>query len=355
MIGESDMADSASEGNYIIYGVDASYFTQKALSYFAYKGIPFEYRKKTLMVKDEVEEKVGTHMIPVVVTPGGDYTWDTTPIFFGLEEQFSSGAILPATPRQRIVARLLEDYLDEWIPRIVVHLRWFNDADAETSGDAIVRDLLGVDADAELDEQQQVIFGQAFQQLRSWGQSTCEKVGSGRKDAAQVEEELARFFVCLEAHLRDSKFLLGDRPSLPDFTLMGALQAHFLFDPTPRALIGQIAPSLVRFHGDMAAASAEDAGEWPANDEIPAGLTPLLQQIGATFMRFLELNTAALTAGERVVTIDLGHGDRTISTRRYTEKCRAEIAAEIAALDEAGRASVEAILAPAGCWDAYQV
>ncbi len=349
------MAADTREGNYIIYGVDASYFTQKALAYFAYKGIPFEYRKKTLLVKDEVEEKSGTHMIPVVVTPEGDYIWDTTPIFLGLEEKFTAGGILPATPRQRIVARLLEDSLDEWVPRIVVHLRWCNDEDAEVSGGAIVRDLLGVSAEAVLDEQQQAVFDQAFARLREWGLSTCEKVGSGRHDAAQVEEELGRFFVCLEAHLRDSRFLLGERPSLPDFTLMGALQAHFLFDPTPRALVGQIAPSLVRYHGDMAAARASEmAGEWPADDEVPLSLTPLLQQIGATFMRFLALNTAALAAGEKSLTIDLGHGERVISIRRYTEKCRAEIAAQIAALDEADRASVEAILAPAGCWDAYQ-
>ena len=71
------MATGTEEGSYIIYGADASYFTQKALSYFAYKGIPFEYRKKTLLVQGEVEEKSGTHMIPVVVTPGGDYIWDT--------------------------------------------------------------------------------------------------------------------------------------------------------------------------------------------------------------------------------------------------------------------------------------
>ncbi len=349
------MAMGTEEGNYIIYGADASYFTQKALSYFAYKGIPFEYRKKTLLVQGEVEEKSGTHMIPVAVTPGGDYIWDTTPVMLGLEEKFPTGGILPATPRQRILARLLEDYLDEWVPRMVVHLRWLNDADAETSGGAIVRDMMGVSADAVLDEQQQAIFDQVFGQLRDWGIGTCEKVGAGRGDAAQVEEELGRFFVCLEAHLQNSKYLLGERPSLPDFTLMGALQAHFLFDPTPRALIGQIAPSLGRYHSDMGAARAGDDGEWPSDDEIPVGLTPLLQQIGATFMRFLPLNAAAVAAGDKELTIDLGHGERTISTRRYTEKCRAQIAAEIAALDDAARASVEAILAPAGCWDAYQV
>lgn len=343
------------EGNYIIYGADASYFTQKALSYFAYKGIPFEYRKKTLTVQAQVEEKSGTHMIPVFATPDGDYIWDTTPVMLGLEEKFPDGGILPATPRQRIIARVLEDYLDEWVPRIVIHVRWCNDADAEVSGGAIIRDMLEIPEGAELDEEQQAIFDQAFDQLRGWGLRTCEKVGSAKSDAAQVEEELTRFFVCLEAHLRESKYLLGDRPSLPDFTLMGALQAHFLFDPTPRALIGQIAPSLVRYHTDMGAARAGDAGDWPADGEIPEGLTPLLQQIGATFMRFLPLNVAALAAGERELTIDLGHGPRVVSTRRYTEKCRKEIAAEIAALDGDDRAAVEAVLAPAGCWDAYQV
>lgn len=348
------MAASTEQGNYIIYGVDPSYFTQKALAYFAYKGIPFEYRRKTLLVQDEVEKKAGTHMIPVVVTPGGDYIWDTTPIILGLEEKFPAGGILPATPRQRITARLLEDYLDEWVTRIVIHLRWFNQADAENSGGAIVRQLLGVSADAELDDQQQAIFDQAYAQLTGWGRKTCEKVGSGKGDAAQIEQEFGRFLVCLEAHLKTSKYLLGARPSLPDFTLMGALQAHFLFDPTPRALIGQIAPSLVRYHGDMADVRATDVAAWPDGDEVPSGLTPLLQLIGSTFMKFLSLNTAALAAGENQVTIDLGHGERSISTRRYTNKCRAEIAAEIAALDAAARASVEAVLAPAGCWDAYQ-
>lgn len=341
--------------NYIIYGIDPSYFTQKGVAILRYKGLPFEYRHKTMAIRQEIEQKAGSHLIPVVVTPEGKYTYDTTPVAMALDARYPEGAMLPpveGTPRQRIVARLLEDYFDEWVTRLVIHFRWFNEADTNTSGVMIARQSVGIPEGAKLTAEQQVMVDTTLATVLGWGRGTCEKVGSGEKDAAQVNEEFARLLECLEGHYSKCDYLLGPRPSLGDMALWGGLEAHFLLDPTPRAIIERDAPALLAFHCRMKDARGASAAGWPANDAIPESLTPLLKLIGETFHRFLPLNAAALAAGEKSLEFDFGYGSRTISTRKYTENCRAEIAAEVAALSDDDREKVKAFLDPLGCWAA---
>lgn len=309
-------------------------------------------------MREEIEEKAGTHLIPVVVTPEGEYLWDTTPIAFYLDERYPEGQMLPETPVQRIVARLLEDYFDEWVTRIVIHFRWFNEDDTETSGRAMVREMLGISAGGEsLSEDESAKIDEMLAGLIAWGRGTCERVGSAKADTEAVHEEYGRLLTCLEAHFRENDFFLGARPSLGDFTLWGGMEAHFYFDPTPRLIMDGVAPSLRNFHQRLSLAKCSDVPDWPVDDAIPETLTPLLQLIGETFCRFLVPNRAALAAGQKTLAFDLwpkaGKGPQTLMARKYTDKCRAEIAAEVAALSAGDRAKVEAVLAPVGCWAAY--
>lgn len=350
-----EIGEKQSEPAYTIYGVTPSYFTQKGIALLRFKELTFQFRWKDVTVREELEKRAGSRLIPVVVTGEGEYLWDTTPIAFFLDERYPEGQMLPQTPRQRIVARVLEDYLDEWVTRMVIHFRWFNEEDTLASGVAMARELVGVTADEDdLTHEERAQIEGVLAGMITWGRKTCGDVGAGEDQMQQIHAEFARFLTCLEMHFRENDFLLGSRPSLGDFTLWGGLEAHFLFDPTPRALIESVAPALLAFHDRMQKTTCSNPGEWMADDKLPDMLMPLLQLVGSTFMKWLPHNRRALETEATTFDVDLGSGPISFKPRKYSEKCRAEIAAEIAALSDDDRASVEAILCPVGCWAAYQ-
>src|SRR3546814_7120911 len=71
-----------------------------------------------------IPAKTGAMVMPVVVTPEGEWLQDTTHIVDVLEQRFPDAPVLPATPRQRIVAELLEMWADEWWIPAAMHYRW---------------------------------------------------------------------------------------------------------------------------------------------------------------------------------------------------------------------------------------
>jgi len=338
---------------YIVYGVDASYFTQKVLGLFAYKEIPTDYRKKTLGVRDEVEARSGTRLMPVVVTPEGEWLWDSTPIAFEMDRRFPASALLPEAPVRRIAARILEDFFDEWPTRHAVHFRWLYEQDIAVAGESIGRDLAGVPQEGELDEAARKLADQAIATVADWGRRTAEAVGAGSEARAEIENDWIRLVELLEQHLSRTPFLLGPRPSLPDFALFGGLHAHFLFDPRPKELTTEYGPAVVAYRDRVAQARASRAEPWPEEEDLPETLAPLFQHVAMGFHRFLGANRAALEAGENTLELDLGHGPRRMRARRYSEKTRSDTAKAIAALSVPERERAEDALGAFGVLDIY--
>ena len=338
---------------YIVYGVDASYFTQKVLGLLAYKEIPVDYRKKTLAVREAVESKSGTRLMPVVVTPEGEWLWDSTPIAFEMDRRFPDSSLLPHSPVLRSAARILEDFFDEWPTRHAVHFRWLYEENIAVSGESIARDLAGIPQGSELDAEGRALVDRAKATVTEWGRRTAMAVGAGPEAQAEIENDWIRLVELLAQHFRHHAFLLGARPSLPDFALFGALHAHFLFDPRPRDLVLEYGPGLRDYRDRLAAATASQAAPWPKADELPESLAPLLQHISIGFHRFLGANRAALAAGEDSFDLDLGYGPRHMRVRRYSEKTRRETAEALAALPEGEREAVVDALGPLGVLDAY--
>lgn len=255
---------------YRIYGMDASFFTQKVLSYFAYKDIPSVYLKKTVSLKDEVEKKSGTHLIPVVEAPDGTWLTDSTHIAFEMDRRFPGSALLPTQPLPRMMARIMEDYIDEWLTLSAMHYRWMNDPDRSLAADSLARDFVGIPQDAELDQQGKTLVKSARDMIAHWAMTTVEKLDCGLDARAEIEGDWIRLVTLLDQHFSQSDFLLGSRPCLADFALYGALVAHFALDPTPRKATHRHGPSLMHWRDRMAVARADASLEdWPIMESRP--------------------------------------------------------------------------------------
>jgi hypothetical protein len=108
-------------------------------------------------------------------------------------------------------------------------------------------------------------------------------VDLGVTDATVVawEESCRNVLALLEAHLAELPYLLGGRPSTADFGLLGPLYAHLYCDPVPGAMMRAEYPRVSqwceRVHGGADEPAVRAA--WPAGDEVPATLLPLLQVV----------------------------------------------------------------------------
>ena len=109
----------------ILYGWQLSYYTGKLRSYLRYKGIPFDEREVDLLTLVwRIKRKTGEVVMPVLVTPEGEWLQDTSAIIDRLELQQPQPAIAPAGPVQRFASSLLEAWGDEWWVPIAMHTRW---------------------------------------------------------------------------------------------------------------------------------------------------------------------------------------------------------------------------------------
>ena len=115
----------AAPDTYTLYGTEFSLYTGKARAYLHYKGIPYREVLSTVGVyKKVIVPRTGVRFIPVLATPEQEYIQDTTDIIDFLEQRFPERRVYPGTPRQAVVARLLELYGDEWLLIPAMHYRW---------------------------------------------------------------------------------------------------------------------------------------------------------------------------------------------------------------------------------------
>lgn len=326
---------------FIVYGMEASWFTRKVLALFAFKEIPHDFRRKSVEVREEVERRSGTRLMPVVVTPEGEWLHDSTPIALALETRFPESPLLPSAPLALAVTRLLEDFFDEWPTRQALFYRWGAPEDRAVGGGSIARDLLGLPQGVELDPGQAEMVERAIAMVEGWMTKTAVRIGADRSAADEMEGEFVRLVGLLDRHLATSPFLLGARPTLADIALQGGLAAHFLHDPTPRRRIAGHGPALIDYAERMAAARASEMPAEAPFEAIPETLAPLLQHVALGFHAFLRANHAALAAGADRVEIDLGYGRRSLAVRRYSETTRAETAAALADLPPEALAPLE--------------
>ncbi|MEM9453526.1 MAG: glutathione S-transferase family protein [Myxococcota bacterium] len=277
----------SSPGTYQLIAAEVSLYSGKARSYLRYKQIPFE---EVLATRDVIERVVkprtGLRMIPVILSDDDVAVQDTTAIIDFCEARFEDRGVYPPTPRQRLAALLLEVYGDEWLLLPAMHYRWHYKWHnlpfvAREFGQlmmprapAWLRPLAGVPL--------AVYFGGAY----------GPAMGISRHNRHAVESRYEQFLRDFDAHLVEHPYLLGARPSLGDFGLMGPLYAHLYRDPYPGRLMKRLAPRVADWVERMNGCP-RTIGRWCPDDEVPATLDPIF---GALFEQMWPVMEATVTA-----------------------------------------------------------
>lgn len=257
---------------YTLYGGELSLYTGKARCYLRYKGLDYRELPATRQVYRElIVPRVGAAIVPVLVTDDDEVVQDTTDIIDFLEARHPQPPVYPAGPLQRLVALMLEFYGDEWLVIPAMHYRW---SVIDQQYAFIMREF-GAMSDPEASEDEQIRLGE---KLCAPFQGSIPALGVTPETIPGIEQSYAGLLAELDAHFAQYDYLLGSRPSIGDFGLIGPLYAHLGRDPVPRELMERTAPNVYRWVQRMNAPQP-CGGEFLADDKVPDTLMPVLERM----------------------------------------------------------------------------
>lgn len=249
---------------YKLYGVPISLYTGKARAYMRYKNIPFVEERGD----EAIFERIGRRIIPVIHTPDDALIQDTTEIIDYFEKRFPGPSVYPDTALQNLVALLFEVFGDEWLLMPAMHYRWKYNFDyiIEQFGKSFAPDASPME--------QHEIGKQISEPFRG----SLPFLGITEKSAPEVEAWYEELLNQLNEHFETHLYLLGSRPSIGDYGLMGPLYAHNYRDPWSGNLMRRIAPNVARWI-DLMNTPDPCSGSFLADDVVPETLLPILKRM----------------------------------------------------------------------------
>lgn len=249
-----------------LYGSPASLFSGKVRAYLDWKGVDY---REVRPDPDFIVAEVGRMVIPVVKLDDGTVLQDSTVIIDHFEQTEATPSVYPDTPRQKLAALLLETYGDEWLVIPAMHYRWnYNE---EWIYGEFGRNLAPDAAPAA-----QVAAGKAVGE-RFKGFTPMLGVNEG--SIPGIEKSYETLLANLDMHFSQHKFLLGTRPSIGDYGLIGPLFAHLYRDPASGEIMKRLAPEVTRWVERMVEPEQPGKGEFLGGDVVPDTLLPVLRRM----------------------------------------------------------------------------
>ena len=252
-----------------LYAAPLSLYSGKARAYLHWSGIPFEEVLSTPQVYQAViVPHVGVPIIPVIRDADGTVVQDTTEIIDYLEPRSPAPSVYPATPRQRLAALLMELFGDEWLVIPAMHYSWAYNEDW-------VYGEFGAVAAPDAPADQRKAIGQ---EMGARFKGFLPALGITPETVPAIEASYEALLGELDAHFAEHPYLLGTRPSIGDFGLIGPLYAHLYRDPASGALMQRLAPNVAAWVARMHEPPAPGEGDFLPDDAIPDTLLPILRR-----------------------------------------------------------------------------
>jgi glutathione S-transferase len=269
------------------YGWECSPYSAKTRAYLRYKGVDFhDVHPGMWTLQTKITRSVGRLVMPTMELSDGTWLQDTSEIIDTFEERADGPSVVPTTPRQRFIAYLLELFGDEWLVIVAMHTRWNDPQNRE-----FVYDDFGREATPWLPGPLRRRIGRTIG-ARMW--SYLPKLGVAPETEAGIDRMLDALLVALNQHLTQTPYLLGGRPCIGDYSVMGMLYAHVLRDPGSSHRIR--AHPEVEAWIDRVYSGTEVTGEWFADDQVPDSLVPVLDPVFRDALPYVRALVDAINA-----------------------------------------------------------
>ena len=262
---------------YTLYGWHLSYFTGKALCYLRYKQVDHVLNAVNLFTLTRtIKKKTGAAVMPVLKTPSGEWIQDTSEIIDYIESLHHMNPVTPNTPVQEFASMLLEAWGDEWWVPIAMHTRWnYPENFALFEQDA---------GKALLPWAPRFLQNKAAQRPAKMLRGMLPFVGIVPEQYNTMNGWTVHMLDALNRHFEQFPFLLGERPSLGDFGLVGTMYGHLGRDPWPKRELIEPRIHLNAWLERMKNPAVHADKLLLGNDEIPASLNPIFKSVFEEFI-----------------------------------------------------------------------
>ena len=286
---QSQQLGPGEENHYRIWQNLASPYSYKVMTYMNYKGIPYKRMEANVKVSmEEIPRLVGQTIVPVMLSPQDEVLQDSTPIIEWLEQRFPEKRVTPEDARLAFLMWLLEEFADEYMPRIHMHTRWGNEQNQRAVSHRIGRDLAYAIPDASVSDLAD------FMLSRQAGFN--KHLGLTDRVRENMDQQVLDLLSILDEHFLHYQFLLGDKPSMADFALYGSLKVHLYSDPNSKETMEVHGPRTCNWIetitelGDTRGCVGQTTfGDWiNLNAGVPESLHKLLSFTAKTYIPFAQ-------------------------------------------------------------------
>lgn len=315
---KSQQLEPDEENYYRVWQNLGSPYSYKVMTYMNYKGIPYkrlEANAKALV--EDIPRLVGQSIVPVMLSPQEEVLQDSTPIIEWLEERFLEKAVIPDDSRLAFLMWLLEEFADEYMPRIHMHTRWGNEQNQQAVSHRIGRGLAYAVPDASVSDLA------AFILSRQKGFN--KHLGLTDRVRANMDQQVVDLLTLLDKHFLYYQFLLGDKPSMADFALYGSLKVHLYSDPNSKETMEVHGPrtcdwieTITAFGDTRGCVGQTTFGDWiNLDDGIPESLHKLLSFSAKTYIPFAQACAQASKSKSKKFDAKVYGLTETFSTHQY--------------------------------------
>lgn len=264
----------------LLYGSPMSLYTGKVRSYFIKAGVRFrEVPPISDHYEDVVLEKAGGRRgMPTIELSNGQVIRDSVAIVDHFEAELGS-PFTPTTPRQNAISLLFDVIGAEGMLRPALHYRW-----RYPENDALERHHFG-EITPRNPTSDYTVDGRIRRLLKG-----CDDLGVPVDRVELVESLYLGLLKKMDAHFARYPYLLGGKPSIGDFGMIGPMYAHLGRDPKPRSLMYEHGLHVLRWvermnRPDPDFGAAHDTDEdFLSDDEIPETLLEILRHVAIDFV-----------------------------------------------------------------------
>jgi len=277
-------------------------------------------------------------LVPVVVTPDDEGWQDSTPIIERLEADFPEPSIHPGDPVLAFLSALVEEYGDEWGNKLMFHHRWWRDVDQLATAWVLARGRMLRASDEEVER--------AAGKIRHRMVERGHFVGSSEATAPLISACFRGLLDILEKHLASRPYLFGACPAFADFGLAPQIYECAL-DPGCAGIIRAGHERTLSWCYRMM--EPRSLGPFETWASLESTLTPLLHDVGHSFLPWSVANAAALAAGQTEFEVQLETGLYRQHPQKYHAKSLKVLQTRYALVADKDKARLDPILEKTGC------
>jgi glutathione S-transferase len=196
------------------YSYNVSPYAAKVRAILQFKKVPFREEVVHPLRRGGIKAKSGQVLVPII-DHDGKVVADSTAIAQYLEEKFPEPAVLPADPAERGRAKLLEEWADEGLAAVVQPVRWLIPYNYREN----VARMRSAYPPGRADDLVVAAAGRTVQ--LTIAKRFGPRFGFGRP--ARYLNRLAEVMDYLDAVLKPTGYLVGDKPTVADFAVYGFL------------------------------------------------------------------------------------------------------------------------------------